>query len=117
MTHRLAVCFTIALLSFTAVRSASATNLTAFYDTITAVDAGTDASGFQVLTITGIRTGSTTSSTTSFSYNTDKDMAGRCERLAVDAMFNPGVFRFAIGPHIINATTNGTGGCKLILLI
>jgi hypothetical protein len=116
MTRALTIAFAI-VITFAVARPASATNITTFYDTITAVDITTNPDGFTVaLTITGVKTGTTTTTTTSFSFLTDAELAGKCERQAVDAMFNPGVLRFGIGPHILNQTSNGGGGCRLIRL-
>ena len=112
MTHRIALPFVLASLLFLAPRPVDAATFTASYDTIVGIELNGDNITRNIV-ITGIRTGSTSVTTTTFSLETDQPMITECQTFAVTMMSNPGVFRLSIGPHFKNV--NFGGGCKLTL--
>jgi len=68
-----------------------------------------------LVVIRGVPSGSSTTITSSFNFGTNKDMATRCERLAVIAMSKPGKYLFGIGANSSNPD-GGHGDCRLTLV-
>ena len=121
MTHRLACCLVIASLALAPRSSAADPGIQAVYDTVDAVEIKNhDLAGGNIhalVVVRGIRTGGSVPSTTSFDFGTNKDMATRCERLAVIAMSKPGKYQFGIGSDAAGGNADGGhGDCELILV-
>lgn len=68
------------------------------------------------LTVRGILRGQSTPVSLDFDFGTNKDMATRCERLALIAMSKPGKYQFDIGANNSGSTDGGHGDCRLTLV-
>lgn len=121
MTHRLACCLVIASLALAPRSSAADPGIQVVYDTVDAVEIKNHDVGSStphaLVVVRGIRSGGSVPVTTSFDFGTNKDMATRCERLAVIAMSKPGKYQYGIGSDAFNGNTDGGhGDCQLILV-
>jgi hypothetical protein len=120
MTHRLACCFVVASLALAPRSSAADPGIQVVYDTVDTVeiknhDFGTTTHA--VVVVRGIPSGGSVPGTRSFDFGTNKDMATRCERLAVIAMSKPGKYQYGIGSDALNGNPDGGhGDCELILV-
>jgi hypothetical protein len=123
--YRLAICFVTASLVLAAPRpgAADASILTVF-DTVDSVEiqyvpiCSTCSANHSVVMVRGIRSGSSTPTTSSFDFGQAADIATRCGNLAVIAMSKPGKYQFGIGADTSSQTggLGGHGDCKLILV-
>jgi hypothetical protein len=120
MTHRFACCLVIASLALAPRRSAADPGIQVIYDTVDAVEIKNHDFGGNIhalVVVRGIRAGGSVPVTSSFDFGTNKDMATRCERLAVIAMSKPGKYQFGIGSDAISSNPDGGhGDCELILV-
>ena len=120
MTHRLASCLVITALALAPRRSAADPGITAVYDTVDSVqiknhDLCSGCITHALVVVRGVRVGGSGPVTSSFDFGTNKDMATRCERLAVIAMSRPGKYQFGIGSDAFSPD-GGHGDCELILV-
>lgn len=120
MTHRLAYCLVIASLALVPRPGAADPGITAVYDTVDSVriknqDQCSSCIAHALVVVRGVRVGGSGPITSTFDFGTNKDMAARCERLAVIAMSKPGKYQFGIGADAFNPD-GGHGDCELILV-
>jgi len=121
MTHRLAYCLVIASLALAPRRSAADSGITDVFDTVDSVRIKNHdtCSGctHALVVVQGIRVGGSGPVTLTFDFGTNKDMATRCEHLAVIAMSKPGKYQFGIGSDASGSNQDGGhGDCELILV-